>query len=70
MPWKVSDRRWLQVEADRVQSLIEMPKFWNRAWTAGSLKAALSEIGLKYSLPEVELINDELHTRGVVSDLP
>jgi len=70
MPFKVSRTKWLQVETDRVQSIILMPKFWARAWTPQSLKAALEEIGLTYSLPEIEAINDQLHTRGIVEDIP
>ncbi len=69
MPWKVSDAKWLQVETDRVEGFILMPKFWHRAWTSQSLQAELEEIGLGYSLLDVELINDELHLRGVVADV-
>ena len=69
MPWKVTQTKWLQVETDRVESIILMPKFWHRAWTPESLQEALADIGLEYSMPEIELINDELHTRGVVEDL-
>jgi hypothetical protein len=69
VPWKVTAETWLRVETDRIQAIILMPKYWNRAWTAQSLKEALSEIGLDYSLPEVDLINDELHNRLVVVDL-
>ena len=69
MPWKVTAAKWLQVETDRVLSIILMPKFAHRAWTPESLQEALKEIGLEYSMPEIQLINDELHTRGVVEDL-
>jgi hypothetical protein len=70
MPWKVARAHWLAVEADRVQAIIEMPKFWHRAWTLESLHAALEEIHMFYSMQDVEAINDELHARGVVEDLP
>ena len=70
MPWKVTDPKWLQVESDRVEGIVLMPKFWRRAWTPEALKQALDEIGLVYTTPEIALINDELHTRGVVEDLP
>jgi len=69
MPWKVSAAKWLQVETDRVEAIVLMPKFWHRPWRPQSLQEALKEIGLDYSLPEVQLINDELHARGVVEDL-
>lgn len=70
MAFKVSHTKWLQVETDRVEAIILMPKFWNRAWTAQSLKDALEELGLDFSLPEIQEINDQLHLRGVVTDLP
>jgi len=68
MPFKVATAKWLQVEADRVEAIILMPRFWHRAWTPQSLKTTLEEMGLGYSLPEVEEINEELHNRGVVED--
>ena len=69
MAWKVTKAKWLQVETDRVESIVLMPKFWRRVWTPESLQGALKGIGLEYSMPDVQLINDELHTRGVVEDL-
>ena len=69
MPFRVSDDTWLKVEANRVQSIICVPKFWRRAWTPESLKEALDEIGLHYSMPEILAINDELHRRDVVTDV-
>ena len=69
MPWKVTPAKWLQVETDRVQEIILVPRFWRRAWTAQSLKAALGEIGLDYSLTDCQEINAELHKRGVVADV-
>lgn len=70
MPWKVAAAKWLQVETDRIEAIILMPRYWNRAWTPESLKDELKETQhLIYSLPEIELINDELHARGVVEDI-
>jgi len=69
MPWKVTAAKWLQVEADRVETVVLLPKHWNRAWTPNSLQAELLEIGLSYSMPQIVLLNDELHARGVVADL-
>ena len=68
MAWKVSAAKWLQVETDRVQTIVLMPKFWHRAWTPESLQEELLTIGLEYSMPYIRLINDELHARGVVED--
>lgn len=69
MSWKVTHDKWLQVEADRVEPIVLMPRFWHRSWTAQSFKAALEKIGLKYSMPEIVELNDELHERGVVEDV-
>jgi len=68
MAFKVTDAKWLEVESARVASLILMPKFWHRAWTRQSLKQELDKIGLEYSMPEIELLNDELHKQGIVED--
>lgn len=69
MPFKVSHDRWLSLEADRLGAIIEMPRYWHRAWTPQSLKQELEETQhLEYSLQEVREINDELHRRGIVED--
>ena len=70
MPFKVTHARWLQVETDRVQAIIEVPKYWHRAWTPQSLKKELENLGLEYSMPQVQEINEELHRRSVVEDVP
>ena len=70
MPWKVTDATWLKTEGNRIEAIVLLPKFWHRAWTDSSLKDALEEIGLAYSMPEIRLLNDELHKRGIVQDLP
>lgn len=69
MPFKVAHDRWLKEETDRVESFILMPKFWRKRWTDQSLKQALLDIGLNYSMPEIREINDELHHRGIVEDI-
>lgn len=71
MAFKVKHDVWLQNEADRVQGIIFMPKYWHRAWTPQSLKKELADpIGLHYSMSEILKINDELHRRGDVEDIP
>lgn len=69
MPWKVTDEKWLQVEADRIQEFILMPRFRHKIWTPKLLQTELNSIGLAYSLKECEALNDELHKRGVVVDV-
>ncbi len=70
MPWKIAHAHWLEIETDRVQAIIEMPRYWHHAWTPESLKAEIEGTQkLEYSLPEIQKISDELHRRGVVEDL-
>ena len=69
MPWKVTHAKWLQVEADRVEAVVLLPRFRHQAWTPQKLQGQLAEIGLAYSIPECQEINDELHRRGVVEDV-
>ncbi len=69
MPFKVTDKKWLETESARITSILLIPRFWHRAWTPNSLQEALSEIGLIYSLPQVTAINDELHKQGIVEDV-
>lgn len=69
-PFKVKHSKWLEIETSRVEALILMPKFWHRDWTPQSLQEALLEIGLEYSLPQVEELNDEMHRQGIVEDIP
>ncbi len=70
MPWKIAHAHWLLVEANRIQSIIEAPRYWRRVWTPQSLQEELAVIGLNYSLPECQELNDELHKRGIVVDVP
>jgi len=68
MPFEVKHDKYLATELERVTSIILMPKFWNRAWTIQSLKTALNDIGLDYSLPQIKELNEELHKAGIVED--
>lgn len=69
MAFRVAHDTWLKTEADRIEGILLMPKFWRRAWTGQSLKEALSDIGLDYSMPEIQELNEELHRRGIVEDI-
>jgi hypothetical protein len=68
-PWRVTHAVWLATETERVKDLILVPKFWHHKWTPHSLKVALNDLGLDYSLPQMEEINGELHRLGVVEDV-
>jgi hypothetical protein len=70
MPFKVSRETWLRVEGDRVENFITSIRFWHRVWTDQSLKYELSELGINYSETEILELNDELHRRGIVSEVP
>ncbi len=70
MPWGIAHAHWLKLETDRIQSIIEMPRYWHRSWTPESLKEEIEGTQkLEYSLPEIKEISDELLKRGVVEDL-
>lgn len=69
MAFKVKQAKALQVETDRVESILLIPRFWRRVWTQEMLKEELDKIGLVYTLEELGHINDELHRRGVVEDV-
>jgi len=68
-PFRVKHSKWLETEAARVAEIILVPKFWNRAWSPESLKAALKELGLDYSMTDIEEIIGELHAQGIVEDV-
>lgn len=70
MAFKVTHASWLKTEVDRIENIILGIKFWHRAWTHQSLKEEMEGIGLSYSMPEILELNDELHTRGIVEDVP
>ncbi len=69
MAFKVIQAKWLETESERVKSIILMPKFWGVKWTHLKLRNALAEIGLNYSLADINLLNDELHKQGIVEDV-
>jgi hypothetical protein len=70
MAFKVNAATWLKTEGDRVQSIILSPRHWGVKWTHPKLRKALADIGLEYSVDEINLLNDEMHTRGLVEDVP
>ncbi len=69
MAFRVSGKQWLTTEGDRIQAIILAPRFWRVKWTDKSLRGALRDIGLEYTAEEITLLNDELHTRGIVEDV-
>ena len=70
MSFKLKPKVALKVCADQVEALITMPRHRIQEWTPESLHKYLIGIGLDYTLEEVERLNDELHTRGIVEDIP
>jgi hypothetical protein len=69
-PFSVTHATWLKMESTRLEAIILSPKYWGVKWTHKRLRAELHDIGLDYSLKQIAEINDELHTRGIVEDLP
>lgn len=70
MPFRVKQETWLKTEGDRLQSILLMPKYWRKTWTDVTLWSELHNMGLDYTIEEVQLLNDELHKRKVVEDIP
>ena len=70
MAFKVTPAKWLEVESARVRDIILMPKFWGVKWTHAKLRKSLADVGLDYSPAEIDVLNDELHTQGIVEDVP
>ena len=70
MAFKVNTATWLKTEGDRLAAILVLPKFWGVKWTHPKLRKALADIGLEYSPEEINLLNDEMHTRGIVEDVP
>ncbi len=69
MAFRVKDTIWLSTEVERVKSIILTPKYWRVRWTQARLREALSDIGLDYKPPEIDLLNGELHRLGVIEDV-
>lgn len=68
MAFKLKRAVALKICTDQVEAIITMPRFRDTEWTDVSLKKYLDDIGLDYTLQEVQLINDELHKRGIVEN--
>jgi len=56
----------LKVCTDQVASIMSSPRYRNATWTLENMRKRLVDIGLDYTLKEVELINTELIKRGIV----
>jgi len=69
MAFRVKKAKMLQLCTDQVESFITMARFRNTVWTDEKLHWELTHIGLDYTLEEVQRMNDELHTRGIVEDV-
>lgn len=70
MAFRVAHDVWLATESARVKGLLLMPKWWGKKWSHQKLQKELADLGLVYSKPEIEELNDELHKQGVVEDVP
>lgn len=69
MAFRVKRAKMLQVCTDQIEAIITMARFRNKVWTDKTLHWELTHIGLDYTLEEVQRMNDELHTRGIVEDV-
>lgn len=70
MSFRLKAKVALKVCADQVEVLIANPAQRTTEWTAESLHKYLLGLGLDYTLEEVQRLNDEMHARGIVEDIP
>ena len=70
MAFKVTHALWLATESARVKACLLTPKWWGQKWNHQKLQEGLAGIGLVYTKPEIQELNDELHKQGVVEDVP
>jgi hypothetical protein len=66
--FKVTDTSFNKTEADRIISVISMPKYHHRAWTPKKLRVELSGLGLEYSESEMAGIIVTIKSMGVIAD--
>jgi hypothetical protein len=66
MGYTVKSEYWLKTEADRVEAIILMPKYWGVTWTGATLQFQLQELGITYTVDQCQEILDELVNRNVM----
>lgn len=66
MAYRMTNAHRLQIEADRVQGLLEMRVFSGYEWEGPELIEELRKRGLEYTTPELVAIRDELIARNVI----
>ncbi len=69
MGYQVTAKYWLKCETDKVEGLILSAKNWGTTWTAASLQLYLQGQGLEYTVPQCQLIFDELVERKVIEEV-
>jgi len=69
VPYRVTHDMWLATESARLREFVLMPRFWGMKWDDKRLLKELNDIGLMYTLEQVDELNDKLHKDGVVEDI-
>ncbi len=67
MPFQLTPARRLQVEADRVQAILEKQENSDAVWQEDGFIAYLASVGLTYTSPELTTLRAELLARGVIT---
>lgn len=70
MAFRIKRSVALKVCSDQVEVIITRPRFRDKEWTDVTLREYLvKDLGLDYTLEEIQHINDELHDRGIIEDI-
>lgn len=66
MSYRLSRARRLSVETQRVAQIISARRYQDQEWTPETLQAMLGELGMEYSLAELDQVLKALAQRGIV----
>lgn len=69
MAFRIKPALQLKTMVDMIQDLILTPTRVRDTWTQESLQKYLSDVGFEFTDAEIDRINGELHTRGIVEDI-
>ncbi len=68
--YRVRQTVWLNTESERVGAVLRLPRLWGKAWTPNKLRKEMSDLGLDYTMVEINLVLTDLLARGVIDIVP
>lgn len=66
MPYVMVPAHRLQVEADRVQGILELHEFKDAIWDSDLFVKVMGDRGIAYTVAEIVAIRDELVVRSIL----